>query len=66
LVISGHSSTPSRETIFTRLRSPPITPPNAAIVRDVVGDDEVGALLLQLGLGIGEQVLRLGREADDQ
>ena len=34
--------------------------------RDVVGDDPVAALARELGLGVRDDVLGLGRKADDQ
>ena len=39
---------------------------DAACMRDIVGDDEVGALLLELGFGVLQQVLRSRRQSRRQ
>ena len=59
----GQDSTPDAVTRCTALSSPPIAPPCG---RDVVRDDPVAALALELGLGVLDHLLGLGREADDE
>ncbi len=62
-VISGQSSTPSFVNKVHAIMRPAH---DAALRGNVVGDDPVAALPLQFRLGVGDEVLRLRREADEE